>query len=39
MPVEISELGQIPVEHIEIDESFENFIKIITPLFKEDKKY
>ncbi len=38
-PVEISEIGQIPVEHIEMDESFEGFIKIITPLFKENKEY
>ena len=37
--VEISELGQIPVEHIEIDESFEGFIKIIAPLLKENKEY
>jgi len=27
------------VEHIEIDESFESFIKIITPIFKENKGY
>jgi len=37
--VEISELGQIPVEHIEIDESLEGFIKIITPIFKENREY
>ena len=32
-------LGQIPIEHIEIDESLESFIKIITPLLKENKEY
>jgi hypothetical protein len=27
------------VQHIEINESFESFIKIIMPIFKENKEY
>ena len=33
------EIGQIPVEHIEMDRSLEGFIKIITPILKENKEY
>ena len=36
-PVEISKVGQIQIEHIKINESFNEFIKIITPIFKENK--